>query len=532
MTFTATTRSRARGDAGSPRGPTRPFAWALHVLVCLLALFSTATNRFDLWVDLRMLGGAGIAVVKIFWVATALLVPLCAGPWLRGLHRPLWVNRGFAPGLVAMLLWPTYCLIACLAANTVYYFVLLGRGNVEPDLPITAWAAILLSAWVLLSREWLRRSRGSSERTPTKRSTQLQATAFTACCALALSAFFFLHTYGHAPEKPVDLAVVLGSRVLPDGTASPALRDRALAAVDLYNRGLVKHILLSGAVWDAAKPGEHQRNETSAMYQVCIAAGIPDDAISFDPVGLNTRATAYITRLFMQKNGYSSVVACSTDFHLYRTAMSFRSQGIEPYTVAAKPIEWICAKPRDDAREGIGILVYTLDANYRAPKAETMKLEHPRVVVSKSGHTLQLFDGNARVKTYACISGGNAGDKEVEGDRKTPIGTFHIVYKNPQSKFHLSLGLDYPNTEDAQRGLAAGLISKEQHAQILAALRSDLSLAENQDKLWKTPLGGEIFLHGHAEGRTGTAGCVAMANNDIEELYAILPVGTEVQIAP
>ncbi len=531
MTFTATTRSRTRGDAAG-RGPTRALTWALHVSVCLLALFTGATNRFDLWVDLRMLGGSGAAVVKILWVATVLLVPLCVGPSLRGLRRPLWVNRGFTPGLVAMLLWPTYFLIACLVANTVYYFVLLARGDAEPDLPITAWAAILLSVWVLLTRDWLRRSRGTSERTPTKRSTQLQAAAFTVCCAVALSAFFFLHTYRRAPDKPVDLAVVLGSRVLPDGTASPTLRDRALAAVDLYNRGLVKHLLLSGAVWDAQRPGEHQLNETTAMYQVCIAAGIPDEAISFDPIGVNTRATAYNTREFMQKNGYSSVVACSTDFHLYRTAMSFRSQGIEPFTVAAKPIEWICAKPRDDVRELIGILVYTLDANYRAPKAETMKIEHPRVIVSKSGRTLQLFDGNSLVKTYSCITGGNAGDKEIEGDRKTPIGTFHIVYKNPQSKFHLSLGLDYPNVEDADRGLAAGLITKAQHDQILAALRADLSVAENQDKLWKTPLGGEIFLHGHAEGRTGTAGCVALANNDIEELYAILPVGTEVQIAP
>ena len=373
---------------------------------------------------------------------------------------------------------------------------------------------------------------GTPQRSATTRSTQLRAATFALCCATALSTFFFLHTDGHPPKNPVDLAVVLGSRVRPDGTASPALRDRTLAAIDLYNHGMVKHLLLSGAVWDAEKPGEHQLNETSAMYKVCTADGLPDDAISFDPIGLNTRATAYNTKQFMQKNGYSSVVACSTDFHLYRTAMSFRAQGIEPCTVAATPMEWICAKPRDDVREWIGIIVYKLDPNYRAPKAETMKLEHPRVVVSKSGHTLQLFDGNALVKTYPCISGGNAGDKEIEGDRKTPLGTFHIVYKNPQSKFHLSLGLDYPNAEDAQRGLAAGLITKEQHAQILSALTSDLSLPENQDKLWKTPLGGEIFLHGHAEGRTGTAGCVALANNDIEELYAILPVGTEVQIAP
>lgn len=521
-----------RGEAGTGARLMRETTWGLHVLIWLLAIFSIATNRFDLWVDLRMLGGVGAAVVKIAWVGTVLLVPFCAGPWIFGVRRRAWVNRGMAPGAAAVLLWPSYFLMACLVANTVYYFVLLARGDVEPDVPITLWAALALGAWALLTREWVRRSARAPQRTAASGWALLRALGFVLGVLAAMAGFFALHTYGRAPKGPVDLAVVLGSRVRPDGTASPALRDRALAAVDLYKRGMVKRLLLSGAVWDATKPGEHQLNETTAMYEVCAAAGVPDGAISFDPVGVNTRATAYNTKEFMRKNGYSSVVACSTDFHLYRIAMSFRAEGIEAYTVPAKPIEWICAKPRDDVREVAGIVVYKLDANYRAPKAETMKLAHPRVVVSKSGHSLELFDGNALVKTYACITGGNAGDKEVEGDRKTPLGTFHIVYKNPQSKFHLSLGLDYPNAEDAERGLKAGMIDQAQYAQILGALKSDLSVAENQEKLWKTPLGGEIFLHGHAEGRTGTAGCVALSNEDIEELYAILPVGTEVQILP
>jgi murein L,D-transpeptidase YafK len=161
-----------------------------------------------------------------------------------------------------------------------------------------------------------------------------------------------------------------------------------------------------------------------------------------------------------------------------------------------------------------------------------MQLKAPRVVVRKSSNTLELYDGGTLVKRYACITGSNAGDKEKEGDRKTPVGTFHIVYKNPESKFHLSLGLDYPTAEDAERGLAAGVITEQQRDDIVAALGSDLSKAENQKKLWYTPLGGEIFLHGHGEGRAGTAGCVALSNGDIEELWAVLPVGTEVRIEP
>ena len=161
-----------------------------------------------------------------------------------------------------------------------------------------------------------------------------------------------------------------------------------------------------------------------------------------------------------------------------------------------------------------------------------MGITHPRVVVSKSAGTLDLYDGTRLVRTYPCITGLAAGDKDVEGDKKTPLGTFRIVYKNPESKYHLSMGLDYPNTEDVARGLAAGVITPAQAADVLDAAKSDLRVESNQNRLWKSPLGGEIFIHGHGEGRPGTAGCIALSNPLIEELYAVCEVGTEVEIRP
>ena len=74
-----------------------------------------------------------------------------------------------------------------------------------------------------------------------------------------------------------------------------------------------------------------------------------------------------------------------------------------------------------------------------------MKLAKPNIRVIKSCSTLYLFDDTKLIKTYCCITGSNSGDKQREGDRKTPEGHFHIVFKNSLSKFHLSLGLDYPN---------------------------------------------------------------------------------------
>jgi len=156
----------------------------------------------------------------------------------------------------------------------------------------------------------------------------------------------------------------------------------------------------------------------------------------------------------------------------------------------------------------------------------------PRIVVHKSANTLELYNADTLIKKYNCITGSNTGNKSIEGDCRTPLGSFRIVFKNPNSKFHLSLGLDYPNASDAKRGLDTGLITQKQYNQILTALQSDLSLPENQRKLWYSPLGGEIFIHGQAEGRSATAGCIALTNPDIEELYAIIPLNTPVEIHP
>ncbi|MFB3893344.1 MAG: murein L,D-transpeptidase family protein [Phycisphaerae bacterium] len=168
-------------------------------------------------------------------------------------------------------------------------------------------------------------------------------------------------------------------------------------------------------------------------------------------------------------------------------------------------------------------------------------MKAPHVLVEKSQRRLTLYDGAAVVKVYRCCTGRAAGDKEVEGDRKTPEGDFRICYKNPQSKFTLSLGLSYPDERAAARGLRAGLITREEHDRIVAACRA-LAAARlgpeatsmpghDWEKLWKTRLGGEIMIHGKgAEG--GTIGCIGVDDADIRELYPALPIGTPVRIVP
>jgi uncharacterized SAM-binding protein YcdF (DUF218 family) len=501
-----------------------------HILVVSLAVASIVTFRFHGWIDLRLLGPAGI-LLELAWAASTILVPFLAGPWPGGrLGAPRWVQHGLMPAWALYLLWPTYLLLICLTINQVNYWKLWWHGDADLMFSGAAAAWILLALWTLLTREWIRRRDRLPATAVAGRWLHLRsATAFTLILSLLITAMS-LRNYSRPPAGPVDLAVVLGCGTRTDGTPSTELEARVRVAIDLYQRGLARHIMLSGAVIEPAKPGKRTENEIASMLLVCQQAGIPDDAITLDPVGVNTRATAFNARKLMREKGWTTVVACSSDFHLYRIRMCFNDYGIAAYALPAVPGQWPCDDLRSSFRELIALAVYEFNPRYREPKGALMQLAHPRIIVHKSQGLLELFDDAALVKKYACITGGNDGDKEREDDRKTPLGAFRIVYKNPQSKYHLSLGLDYPNREDADRGLRTGLITREQYDGILGALKSDLSREENQKKLWYTPLGGEIFIHGFGTGRTGTAGCVALSNADIEELYAILPIGTPVEI--
>jgi murein L,D-transpeptidase YafK len=160
-----------------------------------------------------------------------------------------------------------------------------------------------------------------------------------------------------------------------------------------------------------------------------------------------------------------------------------------------------------------------------------------RIVVAKQARQLSLWSGSALERTYAIVLGRNSStDKSVEGDHATPLGEFYICAKNPRSKFFLSLCISYPNAEDAERGLAAGLIGADEHRQILDAIRARRMPPQH------TRLGGEIYIHGHGESRGGhsapidfsrkdwTRGCIALSNDDMQDLYDRVAIGTAVSI--
>jgi len=164
-----------------------------------------------------------------------------------------------------------------------------------------------------------------------------------------------------------------------------------------------------------------------------------------------------------------------------------------------------------------------------AQRREALKLPlmDPRIVVLKGRRQLKLYSAGSLVRTYKVGLGLNpVDDKKRQGDRATPEGEFYIFTKNNKSAYYLSLGISYPNVEDAERGLRDGLISSAQHDTIVKAIKRKATPPQH------TALGGDIYIHGNGATSDWTWGCVALENDDIKELFDAVGVGTPVTIKP
>jgi murein L,D-transpeptidase YafK len=128
------------------------------------------------------------------------------------------------------------------------------------------------------------------------------------------------------------------------------------------------------------------------------------------------------------------------------------------------------------------------------------------VMVFKGRREMYLLHNNETLKRVKFELGfAPEGHKEVEGDGRTPEGFYWIDRRNPNSQFHLSLGISYPNENDRARAAAMG----------------------------KSP-GGDIFIHGTPKRYIGksdwTAGCIAVLDEEMEDIYAMVRDGTPVVI--
>lgn len=149
------------------------------------------------------------------------------------------------------------------------------------------------------------------------------------------------------------------------------------------------------------------------------------------------------------------------------------------------------------------------------------------VRIYKAERKLVLYgDGNIIGIFKTALGFMPVGDKEKEGDGKTPEGSFVICYINDATPFLYFYGLNYPKREDGERGLKQGLISQQEYQQIAAASQT------GSIPLWKTPLGGEVGIHGGGNWMDWTQGCVAVSDSDILILKKYLKLGTPIEILP
>jgi Uncharacterized protein conserved in bacteria len=147
------------------------------------------------------------------------------------------------------------------------------------------------------------------------------------------------------------------------------------------------------------------------------------------------------------------------------------------------------------------------------------------IKIYKDERKLEFWQDDTRKKSFKISLGFSPRGKKVrDGDGRTPEGRYYICTKNEQSKFTLFLGLSYPNTDDAAKGLAGGLITSDEYEKIASAI------AAGKRPDWETALGGKIGIHGMGTSRDWTAGCVAMEDEDIKWLWDHTEIGDTVDI--
>ncbi len=127
--------------------------------------------------------------------------------------------------------------------------------------------------------------------------------------------------------------------------------------------------------------------------------------------------------------------------------------------------------------------------------------------VDKSERRMELLRDDKVIRTYRILLGdAPIGHKRQQGDERTPEGRYSISFRNDKSRFHLSLRISYPNDADRAQAQARGVDP-----------------------------GGDIMIHGKTPpgySRDWTDGCIALTDQQIEEVWRLVPVGTPIIISP
>lgn len=137
------------------------------------------------------------------------------------------------------------------------------------------------------------------------------------------------------------------------------------------------------------------------------------------------------------------------------------------------------------------------------------------ILIDKKRRFMHLLKQGQSIASYRIALGKNpVGNKELEGDQKTPEGLYFFELKNRKSKYHLSLGINYPNKQDRAKAQQDGL----------------------------SDIGKDIMVHGLPNNwiiknlirhpKDWTKGCIAVTDREIEEIFSVVDLGTLIEICP
>jgi murein L,D-transpeptidase YafK len=149
-----------------------------------------------------------------------------------------------------------------------------------------------------------------------------------------------------------------------------------------------------------------------------------------------------------------------------------------------------------------------------AESVPQVALHVDRVLVLKKERTLELLSRGKVIKVYKVALGGDpVGPKTSQGDHKTPEGVYVLDFRNAHSQFYKSIHISYPSQRDRALARQKGI----------------------------SP-GGDVFVHGLPNGfgavgaahrlKDWTDGCIAVTNQEMDEIWRAVPDGTQIEIRP
>ncbi|TBO39936.1 L,D-transpeptidase family protein [Pedobacter kyonggii] len=158
----------------------------------------------------------------------------------------------------------------------------------------------------------------------------------------------------------------------------------------------------------------------------------------------------------------------------------------------------------------IAASIYNLYPEQKLPS----NTEIDYIIVKKSNRQLLAYSKQKLIKTYQISLGDSpVGHKEFEGDEKTPEGVYVVNAKNPNSGYHKNLGVSYPNKKDIAK---AKLLSKDPGGDIkIHGIRNNLGFIGKFQRFFDW-----------------TNGCMALTNNEVDELFYAVNIGTKIEIRP